>query len=63
MKALHDMMLVHGMTIVGDGYIGDDCGHHGGSAQRPAKEDEFALKRASILAKRLVDACKNKVNE
>lgn len=63
MKALHDMMLVHGMTIVGDGYIGDDCGHHGVSAQRPAKEDEFALKRASILAKRLVDACKNKVNE
>jgi len=36
MKALHDIMLVHGMTIVGDGYVGDDCGHHGVCAQQPA---------------------------
>jgi len=63
MKALHDIMLVHGMTVVGDGYIGDDCGHHGVSAQRPAQEDEFALKRAGIIARRLVEACKEKGTE
>jgi len=58
LKALHDIMLVHGMTIVGDGYIEDDCGHHGVSAERPAENDEFAQKRALILAKRIFDACK-----
>lgn len=57
MKALHDIMLVHGMMIVGDGYIEDDCGHHGLSAQRPSIEDEYAAKRADILAKRLVEVC------
>ena len=60
MKALHDIMLVHGMTIVGDGYTEYDCGHHGVSAQKPAEKDEFAIKRAGILAKRLVEACKEK---
>ncbi|ADU74412.1 multimeric flavodoxin WrbA [Acetivibrio thermocellus AD2] len=58
MKALHDIMLVHGMTIVGDGYVGDDCGHHGVCAQQPADKDEFAIKRAKILGRRLVDVCK-----
>lgn len=57
MKALHDIMLVHGMMIVGDGYIEDDCGHHGVCAHRPAENDEFARKRAYILAKRLFEAC------
>lgn len=57
MKALHDIMLVHGMTIVADGYSEDDCGHHGVCAHRPAKDDDFAIKRASILAKRIVEVC------
>ncbi|MDP4181986.1 MAG: flavodoxin family protein [Bacillota bacterium] len=57
MRALHDIMLVHGMLVVGDGYIEDDCGHHGVCAHRPAKDDEFAIKRADILAKRLVEVC------
>jgi len=57
MKALHDIMLVHGMVIVGDGYIDDDCGHHGVSAHKPAQSDEFAIKRAGILGKRLVEVC------
>ncbi|HEY9062337.1 MAG TPA: flavodoxin family protein [Pseudobacteroides sp.] len=57
MKALHDIMLVHGMTIVADGYLEDDCGHHGVCAHRPAQDDEFAIKRASILAKRMVEVC------
>lgn len=56
-KALHDIMLVQGMLIIGDGYHEDDCGHHGACAQKPASEDEFALKRAEILAKRMVEVC------
>lgn len=57
MKALHDIMLVHGMIVVADGYGEDDCGHHGVCAHRPAENDEFAQKRAEILAKRLVEVC------
>ncbi|NLL52848.1 MAG: flavodoxin family protein [Peptococcaceae bacterium] len=56
-RALHDIMLVHGMIIVGDGYREDDCGYHGVSAQRPAQEDSYALKRTGILAKRMVEVC------
>jgi multimeric flavodoxin WrbA len=58
MKALYDIMMVQGMMIVGDGYIEDDCGHHGVCAQKPGGEDAAALKRADILAKRLVEVCK-----
>lgn len=58
LKALHDIMLVQGMTIVGDGYFEDDCGHHGVCAHRPAENDDFAKSRAIILAKRIFDACK-----
>ncbi len=57
MKALHDIMLVHGMIIVGDGFVDDDCGHHGVCSQRPAENDEVALKRAEITAKRIVEVC------
>lgn len=60
MKALHDIMLVQGMMIVGDGYIEDDCGHHGACAHRPAENDEFGVKRAKILGKRLVEVCKGR---
>ena len=56
-RALHDIMLVHGMTIVGDGFFEDDCGHHGVCAHNPAENDEFAVKRAEILAKRIFDIC------
>ncbi|MDF2985777.1 MAG: NADPH-dependent reductase [Eubacterium sp.] len=58
LKAMHDMMLVNGMIIVGDGYIDDDCGHHGVCAMRPANEDENAKKRAAISARRMVEVCK-----
>lgn len=58
LRALHDIMLVHGMMIVGDGYHEDDCGHFGVCSQRPSAEDSFALKRAEILGKRLVEVCK-----
>ena len=62
MKALHDIMLVQGMIIVGDGYIDDDCGHHGVCAHRPAKDDDYAIKRAEIVAKRLVEVCEQTVS-
>lgn len=57
-KALHDIMLVHGMIIVGDGYIEDDCGHHGVCGHAPAEKDQFALKRSEILSKRMIEVCK-----
>ena len=50
-KALHDIMLVQGMVVVGDGYFEDDCGHHGVCAHSPADKDDVAIKRAEILAK------------
>ena len=58
MKALHDIMLVQGMLVLGDGYIDDDCGHHGVCAHSPSQEDQFAVKRAEIIAKRLVEVCR-----
>lgn len=57
MKALHDIMLVQGMIVVGDGYLDDDCGHHGVCAHSPADKDNVAIKRAEILAKRLFEVC------
>lgn len=54
-RALHDIMLVHGMAVVGDGFYDDDAGHHGACAQKPAAEDAQAIKRVSILAKRVLD--------
>lgn len=57
MRALHDMMLIHGMCIVGDGSSEEDCGHHGVCAARPASEDEFAVRRARVLGMRIIEAC------
>lgn len=57
MRAIHDILLVHGMIIVGDGHTGKDAGHHGVSAQRYAKDDSAALERAGVLAQRLVEVC------
>ena len=57
MRALHDIMLVQGMIIIGDGYIDNDCGHHGVSSQKPSCDDEFAINRVEILANRLVEVC------
>jgi multimeric flavodoxin WrbA len=54
LKALHDMMLVEGMSVIGDGAVGFDAGHHGVCAHRPAMEDEFAIKRCHILAQRII---------
>jgi multimeric flavodoxin WrbA len=54
-RAIHDLMLVQGMLVVGDGYGEDDCGHQGAAAQRPAEEDENGINRTIILAKRVFE--------
>ncbi len=56
-NALRDMMFIHGMIVVGDGYAGQDCGHYGVCAHRPSEDDEFALERAEILGRRIVEIC------
>jgi multimeric flavodoxin WrbA len=53
LRALQDMMLSQGMTVVGDGCADDDAGHRGACGQRPAQDDREALMRAGILAKRV----------
>lgn len=55
LRAIHDMMLVQGMIIVGDGLIDYDCGHQGACAHRPAQNDENGIKRTRILAQRVVE--------
>ncbi|MDK2820879.1 MAG: hypothetical protein PWP31_844 [Clostridia bacterium] len=55
LKAIFDMMLVQGMTIVGDGFIDADCGHQGVCSQAPAANDDFAIKRVRIIGQRLAE--------
>ena len=62
MKALHDIMLVHGMIIIGDGFWEEDCGHHGVCVHSPFESDEIAFKRCEILAKRMYEVCLNTMN-
>ncbi len=57
LRALHDIMLVHGMIIVGDGYYENDCGHYGVCSQKPSDQDSSALQRAEIVGKRLIEVC------
>lgn len=49
-EQIHTSGLVLGMNIVGNGCL-DEMGHFGVSAQRPAKDDEYALKQCKNLAK------------
>ncbi|MEN6389426.1 MAG: NAD(P)H-dependent oxidoreductase [Syntrophomonas sp.] len=53
LRTMHDIFLVHGMVIVGDGHIEDDCGHFGAAAQRPPQNDGEVVKRCRILGKRI----------
>jgi multimeric flavodoxin WrbA len=54
-RSIHDMLLVHGMLIVGDGSRATAAGHQGACAQRPAGEDTAALERARVLAEGVVE--------
>lgn len=55
LKAIHDMMLVQGLTVIGDGYIEDDAGHQGVCAQKPSADDRSGLARAAIMGRRVAE--------
>lgn len=50
---LHNLMLVEGMTLIGDS-SNSLAGHFGVCAQRPAKDDEYAVLRCKVLAERIL---------
>ena len=54
-KVLMDMMLVQGITLVGDGHVDSDAGHYGSAAQKPSAQDSDGLKRARILGQRVLE--------
>lgn len=58
LRALHDMMLVQGMILLGDGHASADAGHHGCCSQAPASDDKNAVKRIEILARRVVEVAR-----
>ncbi|MBU4240689.1 MAG: flavodoxin family protein [Actinobacteria bacterium] len=55
-RAIQDIMLIHGMRVVGDASMGTGGGHQGVCAQRPSREDDFACGRARVLAEGLIEA-------
>ncbi|PKM83129.1 MAG: flavodoxin family protein [Firmicutes bacterium HGW-Firmicutes-14] len=57
-NAIHDIMFVQGMTVVGDGYFDNDAGHQGACAQKPSSEDENGLIRAGILGRRVAEVAR-----
>ncbi len=57
-RAIHDMMLCQGMTVVGDGFTEDDAGHQGACAQRPAEADQTGTERSRVLARRVVEVAR-----
>jgi len=54
-RALHDIMMVHGMAVVSDSSISATIGHHGVCAQKPARDDADAIKSARVIGVRLVE--------
>ncbi len=61
-RALHDMMLIQGMTIVGDGSFSTDAGHQGASGQSKVKDDKNAIERSTILGQRLAETTKSLID-
>ena len=57
-RAMHDCMLVMGMTLIGDSSNAFGGGHFGLCAHQPSKDDEYAEKRVEFLADRLVSEAK-----
>ncbi|ACA59035.1 flavodoxin family protein [Candidatus Desulforudis audaxviator] len=57
-RALHDMMMTQGMTIVGDGHLSGDAGHQGACAQQPARDDSEVDKRMRLLVRRVVEVAR-----
>ncbi len=54
LSAVHDMMLIHGMIIVGDSSP-DGIGHQGSCAARPASGDASAAQSLARLAEGVAD--------
>lgn len=57
-RGLHDIMLVHGITVVGDGHHSADPGHNGACSHRPSIKDDYAITRVRILARRIVEVAR-----
>ncbi|MBQ4631451.1 MAG: flavodoxin family protein [Clostridia bacterium] len=53
-NAIHDCMLVNGMTVIGPS-SSELMGHMGVCASAPASEDEFAISRAHTAALRIYE--------
>lgn len=56
LRAVHDMMFVQGMIVVGGSHE-ESPGHHGVCARQPAEKDAYALKRAALIGKRVAQVC------
>lgn len=57
-RAIHDIMMVHGMTIVSDSSVSATIGHYGVCGQKPAEMDAEAIKSARVVGIRLVEECR-----
>lgn len=54
-RTLHDMMLVQGMTVVGDGLVSVNAGHQGVSARQPVFDNESMIANAERLGLRVAN--------
>ncbi|MCX7715706.1 MAG: flavodoxin family protein [Clostridia bacterium] len=54
LEAIHSCALVEGMTLLGNSNA-DGMGHFGVSAQKPAKEDDYAKNCCKMLANRIME--------
>ncbi|MHB1125767.1 MAG: flavodoxin family protein [Bacillota bacterium] len=53
--SIYQMMLVQGMTLIGDGFVEVDCGHLGAASQKPAQDDLHGLERVRVVMRRLIE--------
>lgn len=58
LRAMQDMMLCQGMTVVGEGYFDNDAGHLGACAQTMARDDQDGVNRSRVLARRVLEVAK-----
>ncbi len=54
LRAVQDMLLAQGVTVVGDGHQSGDPGHQGACAQQPVDQDPDTKKRTLLLIRRIV---------
>ena len=54
-RTIHDMMLIQGMTIVGNGVKGFNAGHQGSCARQPVFENQQYIKDAENMGTRIAD--------